>query len=386
MKLIGLLGCLSLASWAVACRWDRDTLVNEATKMPDVIETAVGRFPRNPPLFYQMRIQRETAGIAKDPTKLELYDDVAVAYDVLGDDDQAISWIEKKHRQMGDLSRATTGRVNLDSFSEAAYRYYANAGTFWVHRWMKRGAKEGDLSQAEHARDLIAAAIKINPNAHFGREVVQLAVIEWLIQVQSGDGTMSLGDYLYFEVRNIPGKRQENLNKWVKGAVGLIVLGNAWESPDMFGALAKLVDEARYTGLSKIGIFVRQRQLELLHQGHKPLWSPKGGDSDVSGHYGDGSRIVSEFHRLREEADSWQKDRTDFMMVRLKAGRHPDTDPYFWDGYVSKPAPQVYYPFWETLRPETIIYMELVTVLSSPFILFFIVRRVKQRRKNLRIR
>ena len=383
MKLIGLLGCLSLASWAVACRWDRDTLVNEATKMPDVIETAVGRFPRNPSLFYQMRIQRATAEIAKYPTKLDLYDDVAVAYDVLGNDDQAISWIEKKHRQMGDLSRATFGKAELNPFSDAAYRYYANAGTFWIHRWIKNGAKEGELSQAEHARSLIAAAIQINPNAHFGREVVQLAVIDWIIQVQSGDGTMSLGDYLYFVGRNAPGKRQDNLNKWVKGAVGLIVLGNAWESPDMFGALAKLVDEARYTGLSKIGIFVRQRQLELFKQGHKPLWSAKGGDPDVSGHYGDGARIKSEFLRLREEADSWQKDRTDFMMARLKAGRHPDTDPHFWDGYVSKPAPQIHYPFWETLQPETILYAEVVTVLSSPFIVFFVIRRVKQRRKRL---
>jgi hypothetical protein len=123
--------------------------------------------------------------------------------------------------------------------------------------------------------------------------------------------------------------------------------------------------------------------LELLKQGHKPLWSAKGGDPDVSGHYGDGARIKSEFLRLREEADSWQKDRTDFMMVRLKAGRHPDTDSHFWDGYVSKPAPQIHYPFWETLQPETILYAEVVTVLSSPFIVFFVIRRVKRRRKSL---
>ena len=29
------------------------------------------------------------------------------------------------------------------------------------------------------------------------------------------------------------------------------------------------------------------------------------------------------------------------MLPRLEAGRHPDTDPTFWDGYVEKPPPSI---------------------------------------------
>jgi hypothetical protein len=45
------------------------------------------------------------------------------------------------------------------------------------------------------------------------------------------------------------------------------------------------------------------------------------------------------FAKLRAEADAWQKARSEFMVVRLSAGRHPDTDPDFWTGYIESPAP-----------------------------------------------
>jgi hypothetical protein len=45
------------------------------------------------------------------------------------------------------------------------------------------------------------------------------------------------------------------------------------------------------------------------------------------------------FRKLRAEADAWHAARTSFMARRLEEGRHPDTDPRFWDGYAEKPAP-----------------------------------------------
>ena len=44
--------------------------------------------------------------------------------------------------------------------------------------------------------------------------------------------------------------------------------------------------------------------------------------------------IDSFFPRARRAADEWREHREAFMMERLLAGRHPDTDPAFWDGYV----------------------------------------------------
>ena len=45
------------------------------------------------------------------------------------------------------------------------------------------------------------------------------------------------------------------------------------------------------------------------------------------------------FLKLRAEADAWHAARTAFMTKRLKEGRHPDTDPSFWNGYTERPAP-----------------------------------------------
>src|SRR5262245_54257239 len=79
-----------------ACLWDRDTLAAEARGIPDIIQVITGRFERNPPLYYEMRLKRATARIADHPDDLEAYDDAGVACDRLGLGDEAIGWMEKK--------------------------------------------------------------------------------------------------------------------------------------------------------------------------------------------------------------------------------------------------------------------------------------------------
>ncbi|MDQ2731015.1 MAG: hypothetical protein M3Y56_05100, partial [Armatimonadota bacterium] len=149
-------------AWACLNDHDSDTLAHQAKQLPDVVRVITGRFERNPPLYYEMRISRETKDLQKDPTRLPLYDDVAVAYDRLHRDDEAIQWIEKKRDQLEHLS-ATNAEVH-----EHWYRYYANVGTFWAHRWLRSGADRTRIHEMEVARDYIAQALKLNPNAHFG--------------------------------------------------------------------------------------------------------------------------------------------------------------------------------------------------------------------------
>jgi len=72
---------LAVPTAAWACIWDRDTLAAEAKGVPGVVEVIVGRFERNPPLFYEMRLKRVAAEIDKTPQKLDLYDDAGVACD-----------------------------------------------------------------------------------------------------------------------------------------------------------------------------------------------------------------------------------------------------------------------------------------------------------------
>jgi len=188
--------------------------------MPDVVQVTVGRFERNPPLYYQMRIDRETPLVKKSPKQLDLYDDLGVANERLGNDDLAIDWMEKKHTVMGDLSKGKTINGKRDAFSEAAYRYFANVGTFWLIRWVRHGAKPNDIKELKHARDLIAKAIEINPDAHFGRETVQLKVMDWLIASSGNPAAKSLADYLGDGLESSGTGSSDDSQKTTKGLGG----------------------------------------------------------------------------------------------------------------------------------------------------------------------
>ena len=85
------------------------------------------------------------------------------------------------------------------------------------------------------------------------------------------------------------------------------------------------------------------------------------------------------FAKLRAEADAWHAARTAFMTERLKEGRHPDTDPHFWDGYTERPAPGLptisvpeAYHSWRRMRERIV----LLVVLGVPtFLVVWLVGR-----------
>ena len=88
------------------------------------------------------------------PDNPALADDLAAAYDKTGRDDKAIAVTL-------DVERKSPGR----------YETAANLGTFYIHS----GRYEDGLKQIERA-------IQINPNAHFGREVYQKLLMEYLLE------------------------------------------------------------------------------------------------------------------------------------------------------------------------------------------------------------
>ena len=166
---------LAFAS-AFGCMWDRDTLASEAKGRPGLTETLTGRFPRFPDQYYEMRLERVTAEIAKNPSDLALYDDAGVASDRLHRGDAAIEWMQKKKTGLD------AGGIEPKTAREQLYRYHANLGTFLFHKWMRDGAKADGLEKAKQGRDHIAKAIKLNPDAHFGREKYQLMAMDWIVE------------------------------------------------------------------------------------------------------------------------------------------------------------------------------------------------------------
>jgi hypothetical protein len=340
---------LGLPMSVAACLWDRDTPADEAKGMPEVIAVLTGRFERNPPLFYEMRLERVRSYLQSHPEDLDAYDDAGVACDRLGRGDEAISWMKKKWAQLDKLD------TSQPEVKEQLYRYHANLGTFFVHRWARQGADRAKIGEVKAARGEIAKALEINPKAHFGREKYQLRAIEWIIDPPKAAGEQHLPNLLGWAQHTFKDKDLVDpkvADEAVRGLAGLIVLGNAWESVDIFHALnvALQHDTLGFAkdsdgGRNSLAYFAYLRCRELIDTGKTSILpdAPKG--ESLKSMLPEPVRANTAepfdqaFVRLRRDADAWHAARTAFVTSQLREGRHPDTDRDFWNDYTWTPIP-----------------------------------------------
>ncbi len=333
---------LLLVSPARACLNDRDSdsLATQAQKFPDTLRVITGRFERNPPLFYQMRIERSLAQLQKTPRDFGLYDDIAVAYDKLHRDDEALQIMAKKRALLPPFDAKNA------KLKEAWYRYYANAGTFHAHRFL--GAKPQKMKEMETARDYIKRAIEIKPNAHFGREKYQLMAMEWILAVheRKGKNIFSLGRWIQDRDKwgdwdkDSPKKREA-----MEGLSGLIVLGAAWESPDIFEALSDSLANPdgvtlRYLALLRLREIFQSGKTSLnplsLTVGEIEADIREPSSTSIEVNNTNRKTLDELFPKLRAESENWNSQRQNYMLARLEKGDHPDTNSKFWANW--KPA------------------------------------------------
>ena len=189
---LALLVCFPLASNACLNDRDSDALAVQNNRFPDALRVITGRFERNPPRFYQMRIARVERELKSKPRDFGLYDDLAVAHDKLGDDKTALKIMASKRALLPAFSAKDKAKAN----KEAWYRFFANDGTFRAHRFLKSGAKVQNIGEMKRARDEIIRALQIKPNAHFGRERVQLMVMDWTLATKKGKANKTLGEWI----------------------------------------------------------------------------------------------------------------------------------------------------------------------------------------------
>lgn len=369
----------SLFCWIVpgySCAWDSDTLAAEAKGLPDVVQIITGRFERNPPLYYQMRLQRVTQTLKKQPDRFELYDDAGVACDRLGRGKQAIAWMNRKR-----------ARLDKRGFNKATkehwYRYHANLGTFLAHDWLRAGANRKNIKAMQQGRDHIKRAIQINPNAHFGREKYQLMAMQWMLRNPVVNWIDELPSF--FEV----GDEDEESVKAAKGISGLIVLGGGWESIDVFQAL----HNALAVRQAPIAYLAVARSQELARQGKQSLClnAPRGKalvellkpKAPPLMLYEDRyPELQKQYDKLRAEAEEFHQRRTAYMRERLNAGRHPDTDATFWNEWHDAGPPiidDVYVEpgvrFIRFIRNAVALFVVLLALCLVGFY-----RRIKRRR------
>lgn len=148
-----------------ACLWDEDTLEMERQQYPEVHELIAGHFVRHSDAYYQWRIGDRTTKSVDQRTP-EDYNDIAVAYDKLGEHEKAIETIREKMGRWPD---------------ENLYESEANLGTFLIHS----GNFDDGLVH-------IQRAIEINPEAHFGREIYQQLLVQYVIERRAAGAKLPL--------------------------------------------------------------------------------------------------------------------------------------------------------------------------------------------------
>jgi len=316
---------LAIAGRASATLWDDDTMRAETSGLPDVVEVITGRFERNPPLYYEVRLAHAEKLLAGDPDAFNAYDNAGVACDRLGRGADAIRWMEKKRDRLAG---------HPDS-PDLEYRLHANLGTFLAWDWIRRGADRSDTSELKRARDEIAEAVRMNPDVHFGREKVQLAALDWSLEPPPWDGRVIPN--LIQRGTSTDGGPDLPADVVAQGLAGMIVLGHRWENADAFAALGNTLAEG---GRFVVAELAWLRAMELARSGRRSLYpgAPEG-EELVAALVGRRIKALRDarsvavaawYARARAAADRWNAEREAYMLPRLREGRHPDWEPHFW--------------------------------------------------------
>lgn len=147
---------------AGACLWDNDTLREESLGQKDVAAVVTGQLGKHSEAFYQAKVVYTRAILDAGGARATRarWDDLAVALARTGKLDDALAVLADKERRF-----------------PGEYTTEANRGTFL--------AMKGDLDGAiQH----LEAAIRINPDAHFGREKYQVELLRRARAARGGGG------------------------------------------------------------------------------------------------------------------------------------------------------------------------------------------------------
>ena len=340
---------------AGACIWDRDTLREEAKGKLDSVRAITGWFDRYPPRYYEMRLERVARELRERP-------------EALGRHDESIGWMERK--------KAVLDRLPPDQTADSRYRYLSNLGTFHLLRWASKpeNVRAYDLSDLKASEKLVAQALELNPGAHFGREKFQLMFIRWLLD-PSNPPEYGHVNFLRLDqdVMSVPrgGMSREDftLEEARQGITGLIQLGAAWESVDVFQTLQVCLHAGRSMSLAQLAYL---REKELYDAGGRSLHPvAEVREKVVPGFFGglrDQEKVARYFQRARAAARAREAAWLAFQEERFRAGMHPDTHPAFWDGWKEPEFPAMPYPSLPALaerNPGSALVVVLLVLIAG---------------------
>jgi len=315
-----LIAVLLLVSTATACIWDNDTLRDEQRGLPGVFEVLVGQYERRSDFFYHDRIDKMKALLARDANNESAYDNLAVALFRVGQHDQAIATLAEKEKRFPD--RYTTA---------------SNLATFHM--------LSGDSASAI---PLLEKALKVNPDAHFGREKYQLMLAKYLVAAKDAE-EYSTEDFLGNQpFRTLPSTNPATPSEtklapnykfafanWheaeplgdedaaaMKGILGMIRFGTD-KSPDLYYALGNLLTKR---GDRNLAVRAYARAIDLMH--------PRSADiKDLSRLVGgiiSGEKPTLEvMQKERDAGQAWAKKYMDYTDDLIRARKDPEDEKNF---------------------------------------------------------
>ncbi|MBC7864624.1 MAG: hypothetical protein IAF38_16750 [Bacteroidia bacterium] len=263
----------------LACGWDWDTIKMEKQQFPQIHELMTGKFFRHSQEMYYWRIMNRTDLLKKFPDSLNYYDDLAMAYDKTGQPEKAIEVMLKK-----------------DGIKPNVYETHANLGLFYMHNNnMQKGV--------EHVQQ----ALKINPNAHFGREKYQLYLGKYILEkTVAGKLTLPLskgsntGFYFYLHKNVFKNKDYKSeahfkeLADAIKGVAGMMTFAN-YRSPVLLEALADLLLHTNST--KGAGHLAARAYLKASFET----------DGETAKAYNEKAKLAREYNFAGEEAEYYEK-------------------------------------------------------------------------------
>lgn len=374
--------CLVLGIRAEACLWDRDTLADEERGLPEMSSIILSRYERHTPEFLERRIRlaQEALPTADASRAKALYDDLGVAYDRRNEQAKAIAAMQEKIRRFG-----------------VDYTTAANLGTFYAH-----------AGQLDHAETWIRRVLKINPNAHFGREWVQLHAIRYFRSARSqrnakaevkpaterkalrfrfwGEAFLKESEpHLLGLTSGTPSELSAALRRGkfpanaLEGISGIIRMGDR-ESPELYAALAQLL---QLRGDNSLAYLAYIRALEAGGASH-PFYSE----------WLDASRLVhrniqlapgqlplsqNTYRRGRDYARGWVAAYQARERELIRAGEDPEAAANYAAFYRKWGRPQDPLPLPPTLAQNG--WNVWIPALSVFFITWVLVRRRKRLRR-----
>ncbi|MBX3096792.1 MAG: hypothetical protein KF812_08015 [Fimbriimonadaceae bacterium] len=328
---------LVAAAGTILAEVDRDTMRVELNGLPGMPSIIAGRFEVETARCLTQRIERLTAELsAMGPPEdsatfsrfVELSEKLAASHDANSDPAAAATVIAKAVEAVSSYP----DQSERELVASARRRLLMQQGRYLTHL----GVSDGNQNTLEQAQESFRRAFEIGPPEPLGKEEVEAQLADWMLEDSS-----NLAAFL-------DGLSAADLVKFRNGMTGMMVTGEGWDNPDYLEILRMAIVRERTNsnlGPTSVSYALRRRIAELvMDKGETPIFGFPVTDAvlDNGAEMDEAQRVLASraYEELSASGAEYRRRYTEWLEKGIVAGRHPDTDPKFWEGFQEAPLPR----------------------------------------------